>query len=49
MARQLERLEEEKRKAVQAVREECDTLIARFEKEKVLMTEELRLNEAIQR
>jgi len=34
---------------VQAVREECDALIARYEREKVLLAEELRLNEAIQK
>ena len=34
---------------MQAVREECDALIARYEREKVLLAEELRLNEAIQK
>ncbi len=44
-----ERLEEDKRKAVQAVREETEALVARYEREKVMMAEELRLNEAIRR
>ena len=44
-----QRLEEDKRKAVQAVREETEALVARYEREKVMMAEELRLNEAIRR